>query len=44
MTHKEAVTRAIRKINPPKGQMWVTVEELLKAAEKLDDNKNRREH
>ena len=41
MNYKEAVTKAIRKINPPKGQLWVTLEQLIKAAEKLDDDKKR---
>lgn len=42
--YKKAITKAIRKVNPPKGQHWVSIEELLKAADKLDDSTNGRKH
>lgn len=44
MTYKQAITKALRKINPPKPQKWVTIEELLKAAGQLDDDQKRPKH
>ena len=41
MTNKQIITKIIKKINPPKSQKWVTLEDLLKAAKVLDDSKNR---
>lgn len=39
---REAVKKLILAADLPRGQHWLTVDQLLAAAEKLDDDKNRR--